>query len=320
MRLEIQAFALMKGRYDDGNGNFTVKGKPDQALAIKMLFGSQYNEEKIAIMKPIQEFIAAVESRMIAESNALQARQKKYLWFVIFLIVLSIVMALIIAIYVKNKIVSPIFSLNHNAHLIAKGNYQVRSKVNVANEIGSLSQSLNAMADCIELDIKKLIQVATTDELVGISNRRAFMKSLELEVGRCHRYGDPLSLLMLDVDYFKKFNDKYGHHVGDEVLKLICKVSQLGLREDDLMGRIGGEEFVFILPTTNRDAAMIVVERIRTAIGKSSLLVESDKLQVTVSLGGTQLIKYDDISSFLKRADMAMYTSKANGRNQTYWI
>jgi diguanylate cyclase (GGDEF)-like protein len=146
------------------------------------------------------------------------------------------------------------------------------------------------------------------------------MVSLELEIKRSHRYGVPLSLLMLDVDYFKKFNDTYGHHVGDEVLKLICKVSQAALRENDLMGRIGGEEFAFLLPATNIDSAIIVAERIRTAIERSSLLIDSEEVRVTVSIGGTQMVKGNDISAFLKRADIAMYKSKENGRNQTYWL
>ena len=320
VHLERQAFAAMKGRYDDGSGDFTVKGKPDTAFATKLLFSTQYKKEKIAIMKPIQEFLEAVENRMISESIALQAKQEKYFWYIIVLLVISTVIVLVIAVYVRNKIVLPIFLLEHDAHMIAEGNYQVRCKLNVENEIGSLSLSLNEMADHIELDIKELERLATTDGLVGITNRRAFMVSLELEIKRSHRYGVPLSLLILDVDYFKKFNDTYGHHVGDEVLKLICKVSQTALRENDLMGRIGGEEFAFLLPATNIDSAIIVAERIRTAVESSSLLIDSEELRVTVSIGGTQIIKGNDISAFLKRADIAMYKSKENGRNQTSWL
>ena len=319
-RLEIKAFAAMKGLYDDGSGNFTIKGRPDRALAIDILFSSQYNEEKIMIMKPIQKFLEAVEARMISELNTLQAKQEEYLWYVIILMIISTIMAIIIAVYVRNKIVLPIFSLDHDAHTIAGGNYQVRCKINAENEIGSLSQSLNEMADHIELDIKKLEKLATTDELVGITNRRSFMKYLDLEIERSHRYGEPLSLLMLDVDYFKEFNDSYGHIIGDEVLKLICKVSQTALRENDLMGRIGGEEFAFLLPTTNIDSAILVAERIRTTVENSFLMIDSEKRQVTVCIGATELVKEDDISSFLDRADRAMYKSKENGRNQTSWF
>lgn len=317
---ERQAFAAMKGLYDDGNGKFTVKGNPDRAFAKQLLFSSQYNDEKIAIMKPIQEFLDVVENRMISESNELQDKHEQYLSYVILLIVISAAMALITAIYVRNKIVLPIFSLDHDAHIIAGGNYQARCKVDVENEIGSLSQSLNEMANRIELDMNQLKQMAATDELVGISNRRAFMKSLALELARSHRYDVPLSLLMLDVDCFKGFNDTYGHFIGDEVLKLICKVSQLALRENDQMGRIGGEEFAFILPATNIDSACIVAERIRAAVEDSSLIVDGEKVKVTVSIGASQLTKEDDASIFLKRADMAMYKSKENGRNQVYWL
>jgi diguanylate cyclase (GGDEF)-like protein len=225
-------------------------------------------------------------------------------------------MALIITFYVRNKIVMPIFSLVHDAQNIAEGNYQARSKVLVKNEIGSLSKNLNKMANHIEQDINKLKKMATTDELVGIANRRAFMKSLQLELERSHRYQVPLCLLMLDVDYFKVFNDTYGHSIGDDVLKLICNVSQLVLRENDLMGRIGGEEFAFILPTTNIDFALIVAERIRAAVDNAFLIIDNKKVKVTVSMGATQLTKADDVGLFLKRADEAMYKSKENGRNQ----
>jgi len=320
VNMEKQAFSAMKGLYDDGNGNFIIKREADNNFARKLLFSPQYHEAKIAIMQPIQEFLEAVEYRITSESKALQGRQIKFLWYAILLVIISTLMALIIANYVRTKIVSPIFSLKNDAHIIATGNYQARSIVSVKNEIGSLSRSLNEMAECIELDIKKLQKLATTDDLVGISNRRAFIKSLELEIDRAHRYDSPLSLLMLDIDNFKLFNDMYGHLIGDEVLKLVCKVSQAELRDNDLMGRLGGEEFAIILPVTIIDSAIIVAERIRIAIENASLKYNSDKLKVTISIGATQLVKDDAINTFQKRVDMAMYKAKENGRNQTSWL
>jgi diguanylate cyclase (GGDEF)-like protein len=316
MTIEKQAFALMAGLYNDGKGTFTLKGEPERAFAVKLLFSPQYQQEKRAIMQPIQKFIEAVETRLIVEADEFNIKQKKHLWYVILLLVISTLMALIITFYVRNKIVMPIFSLVHDAQNIAEGNYQARSKVLVKNEIGSLSKNLNKMANHIEQDINKLRKMATTDELVGIANRRAFMKSLQLELERSHRYQVPLCLLMLDVDYFKVFNDTYGHSIGDDVLKLICNVSQLVLRENDLMGRIGGEEFAFILPATNIDFALIVAERIRAAVDNAFLIIDNKKVKVTVSMGATQLTKSDDVGLFLKRADKAMYKSKENGRNQ----
>ncbi|MBA6392166.1 sensor domain-containing diguanylate cyclase [Colwellia sp. BRX10-3] len=320
MKIEKQAFAVMKGLYADGEGKYTIKGQSDRELAIQLLFSPRYNEAKIEIMTPIQEFIEAVENRLIHESDVFQTKQQQYLWYAILLLLISTFLALIAAIYVRNKIVLPILLLNKEAHIITKGNYKARSKVDVKNEIGSLSQSLNEMANHIEQDIDKFKQLAATDELVGISNRRAFIKSLELELERAHRYQLPLSLLMLDVDNFKVFNDTYGHCIGDEVLKTICKVSQLALRENDLMGRIGGEEFAFVLPASNIDSALIVAERIRAAVDSSSLIVGPNKVKITVSIGATQLTKTDDVRVFLNRADMAMYKAKENGRNQTYWV
>lgn len=319
VRLEMQAFAAMKGLFDDGTGHFTVRGKPDSAFARRLLFGPQYHQEKVSIMQPIQKFLDEVEYRMTSESRILQARQTKLLWLAILLIIISTLMAIIIAIYVREKIIFPIFSLDQEAQMIAEGNYQARCEIQVENEIGSLGHSLNEMAECIEMDLSKLQKMASIDDLVGISNRRTFMNILELEVERARRYGSPLSLLMMDVDSFKSFNDIYGHLIGDEILKLVCNVSQIGLRENDLMGRVGGEEFSFILPATNIDSAILVAERIRMAIEKAILKCDSNDLHVTVSIGTTQFVKGDSNEGFLKRADMAMYKSKENGRNQTSW-
>lgn len=320
VRLERQAFAAMKGLFDDGSGHYTVKGEPDSVFATRLLFSPRYNEEKISIMQPIQEFLETVEYRMASEANALRSRHAQYLWHAILLIIISTLMAIIIAAYIRTKVIFPVFSLKRDARIIAEGNYKARCMIRVENEIGSLGQSLNDMADCIELDMNKLKEIATTDELVGINNRRAFLKALEFEVVRSQRYEGPLSLLMMDVDNFKSFNDTYGHPVGDEILKLICNVSQITLRDNDLMGRIGGEEFAFILPETNIDSAVIVAERIRTAIENSSITYNAKKLHTTVSMGATQLAIDDAIDAFQNRADMAMYRSKENGRNQTSWL
>jgi len=257
---------------------------------------------------------------MTTEAQVLHDKQTNYLWYGILLIIISTLIALMISAYIRKKVLVPIFSMKSDAQAIAGGNYKTRCNVSVENEVGALGESLNSMADSIEIQIEELQKLASVDELVGISNRRSFMNSLELEIERSHRYGRPLSALMMDIDNFKSFNDSYGHHIGDEILKLICHVSQKALRDNDLMGRFGGEEFTVMFPETNIDSAIIVAERIRSAVEDSALTYNSEKLHVTVSIGATQLVKDEDSNAFLKRADKAMYLSKENGRNQTSWL
>lgn len=163
----------------------------------------------------------------------------------------------------------------------------------------------------------ELSRLATTDPLTGILNRRRFLELADYEIRRCKRHGCALSFVMFDADNFKKINDTYGHDVGDQVLVTITSAASRSLREVDNIGRIGGEEFIILLPDTPLSGALILAERLRSIIGKIDYKLEDGKiLNFTVSLGVTQLIQSEDVDSVLKRADMAMYKAKHNGRNR----
>lgn len=153
--------------------------------------------------------------------------------------------------------------------------------------------------------------LATHDILTGTLNRRAIVEVAERELARCHRHGHVMSLLMMDLDHFKKINDTYGHLVGDRVLKEFAGQVSALLRLPDQFGRYGGEEFVLVLPDTGREAAAIVAERIcRTA-------AEATAPRCTVSIGlATATLIDNGIDSLLSRADEALYRAKAAGRNQ----
>ncbi len=163
----------------------------------------------------------------------------------------------------------------------------------------------------------ELASLATLDGLTGLRNRRAFDERLVEECERASRYHKPLSLLMLDIDFFKQYNDKFGHQAGDEVLRMVGRVLQKSTRETDIPARYGGEEFIILLPETDGDGAMQVAERIRAAV----VTTHWEHRAVTASLGvctlqlGTQ--RPDELVAC---ADRALYQSKTQGRNRvTHW-
>lgn len=182
--------------------------------------------------------------------------------------------------------------------------------------IATLASSVLTIIDNYLL-YKKLSELATTDGMTGLVNHRHFQELLKNELMRGTRYGYAVSMLMLDIDHFKLFNDKYGHQVGDEVLKIVAKTMKANVRTTDIVARYGGEEMTVILPHTPLDDGGYVAEKIRQAIENLDLPVEGKTVKITVSIG---VAAFPDCateqSDLIKQADSAMYEAKENGRNQ----
>ena len=164
----------------------------------------------------------------------------------------------------------------------------------------------------------RLRQLATTDPLTGLSNRRHFIDRAEMEVTRARRYGSPLSVVMLDIDHFKRVNDRLGHAAGDEVIRCVAETCSSKLRRDiDVAGRLGGEEFALLLPSTDTSGALVLAERLREAILQIEIEGVVESGGVACSFGVTQWTVDDDaIDATVKRADVALYEAKRNGRNR----
>jgi diguanylate cyclase (GGDEF)-like protein len=165
---------------------------------------------------------------------------------------------------------------------------------------------------------EELERRAYSDYLTGLANRRYFIEQAENELARTLRYNGKLSVLMLDIDHFKKVNDTYGHKVGDLVLKQLAEVCRSSLRDVDLVGRIGGEEFAVLLPETASAQAMEAAERLRAAFASAQVTVSSGPpLRFTSSFGVVSLSEKNiTIDTLLNRADQALYRAKEAGRNR----
>jgi two-component system cell cycle response regulator len=159
--------------------------------------------------------------------------------------------------------------------------------------------------------------MATTDALTGLLNRRAFLESTNREVARTRRYGDKLSVVLLDVDHFKHINDKRGHAAGDVVLSAVGKLLNGALRTCDIVARWGGEEFVLVLPSTGLEGAAQTAERVRELLEHASIKdANGDPIPVTASFGVASYAIGESLEQVIDRADRAMYLAKSGGRNR----
>jgi diguanylate cyclase (GGDEF)-like protein len=238
----------------------------------------------------------------------------------------------LLAFLIARSIVQPIHALSESARRIAKGETDVEIPAAAGHdEIGVLSSALSEMVAKLHRaneDLMKaneelrrgnevLEQLSFTDGLTRLHNHRYFQDRLRVESKRASRSGEPLALLLLDIDDFKALNDRFGHSVGDEVLRRVSFLLNDAVRETDLPARYGGEEFAVLAPRTGREGAMALAEKLRAAIGGAQFAAEglehAGDLRVTVSIGVA--IFDGDERRFFNDADRALYRAKAAGKD-----
>lgn len=175
---------------------------------------------------------------------------------------------------------------------------------------------LKHTTDELKKALSELRRIVQIDPLTGVLNRRSFFEAAEQEFKNADKHQSSFFILLIDVDYFKRINDNYGHRVGDRALIALTSLVSDTLRKEDLFGRFGGEEFVILLRDTDRYQAFTIAERLRSLVAEISILVDDRELSMTVSIGvagyGPTDITIDDI---FQRADRALYQAKAKGRN-----
>jgi diguanylate cyclase (GGDEF)-like protein len=186
-------------------------------------------------------------------------------------------------------------------------------------DLSFLSILADQLATVIENSrlFERVEKLSITDSLTGLFNHRYFYERLSEEISRANRFGNTLALLMVDIDYFKNFNDTFGHQAGDSVLKSVTQIIQENIRSIDIASRYGGEEITIILPETDMEGAKTIAERIRQSIANQPFKIGQQATHITVSIG---LVCYpiDTTlkSELVRKADLALYRAKNKGRNQ----
>ncbi len=220
-----------------------------------------------------------------------------------------------------NKVKAKVNSIDLTNGLEACQRLLVREVDSVLKANNSLKSELKTAQDELNYQnriIEKLHEKATTDSLTQIKNRATFDDYLQQSIINFQQSGEPLSLVICDIDYFKNINDTHGHVIGDRVLEAMAIKLKVSMRSGDFISRYGGEEFGVILLRTNLAGAVIVAENMRNAVETTVFNVEGNKMRITVSFGCAEVEAGDTPDKLIKRADKQLYLAKSNGRNMVY--
>ncbi len=238
---------------------------------------------------------------------------------------LSLCFAVLLAFLISRYITRSIVKLTHGVRQVANRNFTFKVDIHSKNEIGELADTFNEMVDRLNSHRKDLEEkqrelelLARTDALTGLNNHRHFMDQLTYEIKRAVRYNSPLSVMILDLDDFKRVNDTYGHLIGDRVLIMIAGLITQHVRSTDITARYGGDEFCVVLPNTTAQGARLVARKMREEIADMVFPVDGETaFHITCSIGLAQFHK--DMKNslvILKFADQALYKAKSAGRNR----
>ncbi|PSB35043.1 diguanylate cyclase [Chlorogloea sp. CCALA 695] len=244
--------------------------------------------------------------------------KRKVRAIVVVAFLLGTAVAVVTSTIVIRSIVQPLSVLEKGVAHLGNGDFSHRINLTNQDELGQLAVAFNLMIGKLEQSQTELKNLATLDELTGVYNRREFNLQLKNELERSGRYDHCFTLLLLDIDFFKKLNDTYGHQAGDLALRSIAALLKQEFRDLDRVSRYGGEEFIVILPETSSATAYSVAERIRQLISTYALSIdENQTVNVTIS-GGLATFPEDGVEakSLIHCADQALYAAKYSGRNK----
>lgn len=224
---------------------------------------------------------------------------------------------------ITRKIEEPIQQLLEGVGNVERGyyDYKIDEKqiAPYAKEFQELCSAFNQMSTKVKADTILLKELSITCQLTKLYNRRYLLEQGECVFSECVENDDHCSCIAIDIDFFKKVNDTYGHLIGDEVLKHVAKIMMKAVRDTDIVTRYGGEEFIILTPSTSQESAVKIAERIRRAIEKNPYEMKDKLIQITVSIGIAESISNDNISKIevlIDKADQALYVAKESGRNQ----
>ncbi|WP_372880254.1 diguanylate cyclase [Psychromonas sp.] len=291
-------------------GQLKVSGKFDQ----KEQYGIGVRNDEILLLNIFQKLVdnLSEETRQnIVSKSAVIKYEPEFdyemLWWLLF-----ILFVVICAFLYRQSVLN---TLNK------KLNEKVAEKTKALQELNeSLERKIKERTRKIERSKEILQNVAFKDNLTDIFNRHYLFEASEPLLNRANEFNEPLSLLLIDIDHFKKVNDTYGHLIGDNILKFFVVNIQKVLRTDDIFVRYGGEEFVVLLPKVNIDESLIVAEKLRRIVEQDSYRNNQLNIPITISIGVSQYQHPETLEKLISRADLGLYRAKQNGRNQVQKI
>ena len=268
------------------------------------------------------QFIHTIaNSEIEAHKNIAEAIQKKTVVMVVGIFVAAVAIAVISGFLLTRSITLSLNKLKKAVMEFASGNLRYRLIDTEGNSLGGLMTALNNMAEVLEKNQAELREKTVRDPLTGLFNIRKFYQVVQEEFERSCRYNHSLSLLLLDLDFFKKINDTYGHRSGDQVLRTVSDVLRHQVRRMDVVCRYGGEEFAILLPETEHRYSLEFANRIRLAIANYNIeLSEGEAVRITTSIGISSFPRDAQTpEELVSLADRALYDAKNSGRNTIAW-
>ncbi|MBY7857621.1 diguanylate cyclase [Vibrio fluvialis] len=303
---------------------------------LEQLFESQtLNDEQRSAMEQMAAELESAENAIIQQLNTIttndvyytEKHEKEFLFVSSLLGISAVVLGFLLTVYIVQiilqrikRIQGDIKTLNASLDQGDSSSQEAVSKITTKDELAELEHDIKAVMSRLVKEItsreqveKQLLTLATQDKLTGAYNRHKWEEQINMQFNLAQRGGYPFGLILLDVDYFKRVNDQFGHQVGDQLLKRMVSELQQRIRSTDMLFRLGGEEFAILLPMQDIESACKLAESLRSQME----LLQVDNLPAfTISIGVTSYHDMDSEASIFRRADMALYRAKAQGRNQ----
>ncbi|MDE5177846.1 GGDEF domain-containing protein [Vibrio fluvialis] len=303
---------------------------------LEQLFESQtLNDEQRSAMEQMAAELESAENAIIQQLNTIttndvyytEKHEKEFLFVSSLLGISAVVLGFLLTVYIVQiilqrikRIQGDIKTLNASLDQGDSLSQETVNKITTKDELAELEHDIKAVMSrlakeitCREQVEKQLLTLATQDKLTGAYNRHKWEEQINMQLNLAQRGGYPFGLILLDVDYFKRVNDQFGHQVGDQLLKRMVSELQQRIRSTDMLFRLGGEEFAILLPMQDIESACKLAESLRSQME----LLQVDNLPAfTISIGVTSYHDMDSEASIFRRADMALYRAKAQGRNQ----
>ncbi|EKO3958077.1 diguanylate cyclase [Vibrio fluvialis] len=303
---------------------------------LEQLFESQtLNDEQRSAMEQMAAELESAENAIIQQLNTIttndvyytEKHEKEFLFVSSLLGISAVVLGFLLTVYIVQiilqrikRIQGDIKTLNASLDQGDSLSQETVNKITTKDELAELEHDIKAVMSrlakeitCREQVEKQLLTLATQDKLTGAYNRHKWDEQIHMQLSLAQRGGYPFGLILLDVDYFKRVNDQFGHQVGDQLLKRMVSELQQRIRSTDMLFRLGGEEFAILLPMQDIESACKLAESLRSQME----LLQVDNLPAfTISIGVTSYHDMDSEASIFRRADMALYRAKAQGRNQ----